>query len=318
MVNVTSKISKLFKSKKVNVLAVFVLLALFFSLLTKLSKDYTKTITFDIDRLNVPEQDVVLKDSLHKIDVTISTYGFAMLKYYFAKPKLKVDFNELQKTPTSYVWIKNSQFQSIVDQFNANTTVNNISPDTIKFRYDSYFVKTIPVVLNQKINFAPGFDIDGGYNLQPDSIKVFGAKSAIDSIKSIETKPLLLKEVNADIHTSVKLELPKSNADIKFSKHQVSVNGSVKKFTEGSLMIPVLVTNVPENVQIKYFPKEIEVTFYTSLEYYKTITPNSFKVECDYSKLDTITHWLVPKVTKQPDKVRNVRIDTKSIEFIIL
>jgi len=315
---IKSKISKLYKSRKVNVLIVFVLLALLFSLLTKLSKDYTRTISFNVEMLNVPDEHVVLHDSIHKIDVTLTTYGFNLLKYYFVKPKLQVDFSELKNTSTNYLWTKNNEFQNVVNQFNSSTIINSISPDSINFQYDSYFTKVVPVVLNEDVTFASGFDIDGYYQLQPDSIKVIGAKTAVDSITKIETMPFTLSDINSDINASINLKLPENNPDIKYLKNSVTVTGSVKKFTEGSFMVSVVVTNLPENININYFPKEIEVTFYTSLDYYKTISTNSFRVECDYSKLDTENNRLIPAIIKQPEKVKNVRLGTKSIEFIIL
>jgi len=315
---IKSKIAKLFKSKKVNVLMMFVLLALLFSLLTKLSKDYTKTISFNVVMLNVPDEHVILKDSLHKIRVTLTTYGFNLLKYYFVNPKLKVDFSKLKNEPNQYLWTKNSEFQNIVNQFNLATKINGVSPDTINFRYDARFVKNIPVVLNHDVKFASGFDIDETYHLKPDSIKVIGAKIAVDSITKVETQTLTLNDVNSDINVSVKLKLPENNPDIKFSESQVLVNGIIDKFTEGSVFVPIIITNLPKDIVIKYFPKEIEVTFYTSLDYYKNISANSFKIECDYSKLDDENNRLIPIITKAPDKVKNVRLGTKSIEFIIL
>lgn len=315
---IKNKLSKLYKSKKVNILIAFTLLALLFSLLTKLSKDYTRTITFNIDMLNVPQEHVILKDSLHKVNVTLTTYGFNLLKYYFVNPKLQVDFSKLKKTSNYYLWTKNNEFQNVANQFNANTKINGISPDSINFNYDSYFVKTVPVVLNEDVTFASGFDIDGSYQLEPDSIKVIGAKTVIDTIAKIETMTLSLKDINTDINSSIKLKIPNSDSDIKFSKGEVAVTGIVKKFTEGSFLIPVSVTNLPENVNIKYFPKEIEVIFYTSLDYFKTISANNFRIECDFSQLTEDNSKLIPKIIKQPDSVRNVKLGTKSIEFIIL
>jgi len=312
------KISKLFKSKKVNVLAVFILLALLFSLLTKLSKDYTRTISFNIEMLNVPDEHVILQDSLHKIDVTISTYGFNLLKYYFVNPKLQVDFNELKKEKADYLWTKNGEFQNIANQFNVSTTINSISPDSIIFHYDSYYVKTIPIILNEDVKFASGFDIEENYILEPDSIKIIGARVAVDSITKIETRLLVLDGVNSNINVSVNLNLPENNSDIKFSENLVLVKGEIKKFTEGSLMVPVIITNLPKNTNINYFPKEVEVTFYTSLDYYKTIASNNFRIECDYSKVDAENSRLIPKIIEQPDKVRNVRLGVKTIEFILL
>lgn len=315
---IKNKLSKLYKSKKVNILIAFSLLALLFSLLTKLSKDYTRTISFNVDMLNVPEEQIILKDSLHKINVTLTTYGFNLLKYYFVDPTLQVDFSKLKKKSNYYLWTKNNEFQNIANQFNASTKINGISPDTIKFNYDTYFVKSVPIILNKEVTFASGFDIDGSYQLQPDSIKVIGAKSVIDTISNIETMTFSLKDVNSDINSSIQLKISKGNSDIKYSEDKVTVKGTIKKFTEGSFLVPVSVINLPENVNIKYFPKEIEVIFYTSLDYYKTISENNFRIECDFSQVTDDNSKLIPKIKKQPDSVRNVRLGTKSIEFIIL
>ena len=315
---IKNKLSKLYKSKKVNILIAFSLLALLFSLLTKLSKDYTRTISFNVDMLNVPEEQIILKDSLHKINVTLTTYGFNLLKYYFVDPTLQVDFAKLKKKSNYYLWTKNNEFQNIANQFNASTKINGISPDSIKFNYDTYFVKSVPIILNKEVTFASGFDIDGSYQLQPDSIKVIGAKSVIDTITNIETMTFSLKDVNSDINSSIQLKISKGNSDIKYSEDKVTVKGTIKKFTEGSFLVPVSVINLPENVNIKYFPKEIEVIFYTSLDYYKTISENNFRIECDFSQVTDENSKLIPKIKKQPDSVRNVRLGTKSIEFIIL
>jgi len=315
---IKSKLSKLYKSKKVNILIAFTLLAVLFSLLTKLSKDYTRTIPFNVDMLNVPQEHIILKDSLDKINVTLTTYGFNLLKYYFVNPKLQVDFSKLKKTSNYYLWTKNNEFQNVANQFNSGTIINSISPDSISFHYDAYFVKSVPIVLNEDVTFASGFDIDGFYQLEPDSIKVIGAKTVIDTIAKIETMTFSLKDINSDINSSIKLKIPNSNSDIKFSEGKVTVKGIVKKFTEGSFLVPVSVTNLPENVNIKYFPKEIEVIFYTSLDYFKTITANNFRIECDFNQLTDENSKLIPKIIKQPDSVRNVRLATKSIEFIIL
>lgn len=315
---IKNKLSKLYKSKKVNILIAFSLLALLFSLLTKLSKDYTRTISFNVDMLNIPEEQIILKDSLHKINVTLTTYGFNLLKYYFVDPTLQVDFSKLKKKSNYYLWTKNNEFQNIANQFNASTKINGISPDSIKFNYDTYFVKSVPIILNKEVTFASGFDIDGSYQLQPDSIKVIGAKSVIDTISNIETMTFSLKDVNSDINSSIQLKISKGNSDIKYSEDKVTVKGTIKKFTEGSFLVPVSVINLTENVNIKYFPKEIEVIFYTSLDYYKTISENNFRIECDFSQVTDDNSKLIPKIKKQPDSVRNVRLGTKSIEFIIL
>ena len=310
-------LSILFKSKKINVLLVFVLLALLFSLLTKLSKDYTKTISFDIEMTNVPSQYVILKDSVRKLDVTLTSSGFNLLKYYIVDPQLTFDFSSIKRNKKQYLWTKNSQFQSIVNQFNLATSINALKPDTIKFNYDTRFVKRLPIVLDQNIKFATGFDIANSYVLKPDSIDVIGSKMIIDTLKQINTKTLSLSDVNNDINLFVTLNLPNNKDDFSVSSSQIEVFGAVTKFTEGSIFVPVRITNLPENLSINYFPKEIEVIFYTSLENYSNISINSFKVECDFGTLNDFENQLIPKIIEKPTQVKNLRLGTKSIEFII-
>ena len=310
-------LSRLFKSKKINVLLVFVLLALLFSLLTKLSKDYTKTISFDIEMTNVPSQYVILKDSVRKLDVTLTSSGFNLLKYYIVDPQLTFDFSSIKRNKKQYLWTKNSQFQSIVNQFNLATSINALKPDTIKFNYDTRFVKRLPIVLDQNIKFATGFDIANSYVLKPDSIDVIGSKMIIDTLKQINTKTLSLSDVNNDINLFVTLNLPNNKDDFSVSSSQIEVFGAVTKFTEGSIFVPVRITNLPENLSINYFPKEIEVIFYTSLENYSNISINSFKVECDFGTLNDFENQLIPKIIEKPTQVKNLRLGTKSIEFII-
>lgn len=315
--SVKAKISQLFKSKKINILLIFVLLALLFSVLTKLSKDYTKTISFEILIKDVPSEYVILNDTNNKIRVTITTYGFNLLKYYFIKPTLKIDFNTLKKKSNLFIWTKNNQFQEIANRFNVDTKINAISPDTINFRYDTYFTKRIPVVLKKNIKFASGFSIKDKYILRPDSVDITGAKQVVNSILKIETETLLLNEINSDIEVSLDLKLPQTNEYLRYSDNKVIVNGQVTKFTEGSVFVPIMISNLPDNLSIKYFPKEIEVIFHTSLENYKNISSSSFKIQCDYGSLDNTKTRLIPNIIKLPDGVKNVRLETKSIEFII-
>ena len=179
-------------------------------------------------------------------------------------------------------------------------------------------LKRFPIVLKEEINFVPGFDVDENYTIQPDSVNVIGGKLAVDSIAYVETNVLTINDVNSNISSSITLNLPGNYPNLKFATNEVLVKGKVKKFTEGSLLIPVFITNLPKDTTINYFPKEIEVTFYTSLESFKSITINDFRIECDFSNVNTDNGDLIPKLIKQPINARNVKITTKLIEFILL
>ncbi|MBT8271359.1 MAG: YbbR-like domain-containing protein [Bacteroidia bacterium] len=305
------------KSGRINIFLLFVLLALLFSLLTKLSRDYTQTLSMDLRPVNVPEDKVIVKDSLQKINVTLSTYGFKLIRYAVAKPIIDIDFSALDNDETYYYWTQQREFSKVVDQFDPNVRIETINPDTLKFRYDTNAVQKVPVILDANIKFSSGFDIIDSIQLEPDSIRVIGPSILIDTVSTIKTRPLTLEDINSDITELVDL-IPPDNVQISLSDQQVTIKAKVEKFTEGSVQVPVIVKNVPEDTRINIYPKTVEVIYYASLNEFKDIVPNSFIVECDYGQtLESDINFLVPKLSKKPDKVKQARLGTKRIEFIL-
>lgn len=310
-------IASFFKSKRVNVFILFFSLALLFSILSKLSSDYTKTLTFKIKPINVPEEEVIISDTLHKLDITLESYGFKFITYFFKAPEIKVDFSDLEKDKGSYLWIERKQLSSIVEQFDSKIKIKAINPDTIFFKYDTNYIKKVPVFLNETIDFAPGFDVTDEFKIKPDSVKLIGAKTILDTINEVITEPFTLNEVNTSIQQRVALNIPESFDNLKLSDTEVIVSAQVEKFTEGSLDVPVRIINVPEGTRINHYPKTVTILFYTSLSNYRTINESQFIVECNYLDINDNSSFLTPKIVKQPKHIKNVRLETKKIEFIL-
>lgn len=313
-----NKIASFFSSKKVNIFVLFLVLALLFSVLTKLSKDYTQTVAFSIESINIPEDKLIINDSSHVLDITLTTYGFKLIKYYLANPSIIVDFQNLENNNTHYFWTEKREFSNVVSQFDPNVKIISINPDTIAFRYDVNHVKKVPVILDSDINFSSGFDLISDYSIIPDSIKVIGPRVLTDSISEIVTKQLIMEDVNSNLLVSVELNLPENTEDLKFSHNQVQISAEVERFTEGSIIVPINIINIPDGIKLKYYPKEISVVYYTSLSNFKSISSSSFIVECDYKALNFNDTYLIPKIVQKPDKVKNVRLNEKRIEFILL
>lgn len=314
-----SKILASIKSKRLNVFVLFLVSAFLILLFNKLSKEYTNTLAFKIQKLNVPEEDVILNDTL-SLEITLKTHGFKWLKYYFSNPKINVDFKkDVYRKDSVFVWHKSARFLQNT-QFSNQVDVIGISPDTLYFQYDENMVKKVPVVLKSDIKYSPGYDLASDFKLKPDSVTVIGPEIKVSKIHYIETESLALKDVRADVIKTVKLKLPQRNQkhqDLKFSAVQTNLNAKVDKFTEGILKIPVQLVNVPENVTLKFFPKEVNVTYYVSLSDFNTITAKDFNVVCDFSKTVNNQFFLVPELAAYPKQVKNVKINQKRIEFII-
>lgn len=304
------------KNKKINVFIMFLLFAFIILIFTKLSKDYTNTMAFEVQTLNVPQENVILNDSVH-LNITLKTHGFIWLKYYVSKPKIKIDFSkDVHKKEDVFVWNKSRSYLNNT-QFEKQVELLSISPDPITFRYGVNMVKKVPVILNTDINFSPGFDMSSHVTSQPDSITVVGPDVLVSKITKLEAEPIILKEVREDISKIVKLKLPKNDSDLKFSNKQITIKGHVEKFTEGTLKVPVSIINVPKKTKVKYFPKVISVSYYVSLSNFNTITEKDFKVVCDFSKTNEDQSFLIPEITKSPASVKNIKVGQQRVEFII-
>jgi hypothetical protein len=250
--------------------------------------------------------------------IMVTAYGFRQIKYYLKKPSIDIDFSTLDKNTTHYNWIAKRELSNIIRQFDINEKIESIIPDTIVFRYDVNTIKKIPVVLDVDIKFSSGFDVNGAFKIEPDSISVIGPKIVLDSISMIYAEKLELDNVVSDVNSTVKLKLLSQHQDLKFSQKQAQVTGTVEKFTEGIIEVPVNVINIPKNIKIKYYPKTIPVIYYTSLSNFKSISSSSFIVESDYNSLSAADSYLIPEIVQQPDLVKNARLSIKRIEFILI
>jgi len=305
------------KGKRLNVFVLFLFLSFLISLLSKLSNTYTQTLQFELQPTQLKSNEVLVSKDAKTINVTISGKGFALLKYYIETPTIDVDFSELNKNKAHYFWTERSQLEKIINHFDSKITVKSINPDTLIFPYDRQFIKKIPVEVLVNASFAVGFDLVNPFRAVPDSITLIGPESLVKTISAIKTKPLDLIDVNANIDRVVALDIPTTSDQLSYSEQTVSVRAEVEKFTEGSVNVPVTIVNVPDNLTLNFFPKEITVIFYASLKAYNSIDASHFSVECDFNTLTAENSYLNPVLVKQPTTVKTTKLKGTEFEYVI-
>ena len=307
----------LLQGKRLNVFVLFLFLSFLISLLSKLSNTYTQTLQFELQPTQLKSNEVLVSKGAKKINITISGKGFFLLKHYMETRIIDVDFSQLNKDKTHYFWTERSQLEKIINHFDSKIAVKSINPDTLLFAYDRQFVKKIPVEVSVNSSFAFGFDLVNSYQSVPDSITLIGPESLLKTISKIQTKTLNLTAVNSNIERVVALDIPKTAQQITYSDQSVSIIGEVDKFTEGSVNVPVTIVNVPDNLTLNFFPKEITVIFYASLSAYNGIEASHFSVECDFNTLTAENSYLNPVLVQQPTTVKTAQLKSTKFEYVI-
>jgi|TARA_B110000902_G_scaffold64139_1_gene76039 hypothetical protein len=305
------------KEKRLNVFILFLFLSFLISLLVKLSNTYTQTLSFQLVPTQLMSNELIVSEDSQMINITISGRGFELLKYYIEKPIINVDFSQLRKNNHKYIWSERGQLDKIINHFDSKIVVKSINPDTLFFPFDSQFTKKIPVKILVNPTFAVGFDLVDEFQSAPDSITMIGPESILKPIAFVSTKKIELSEINSDINMLAELNIPSNLSQLKLSHQSVSVTAKVDKFTEGLVNVPVTIINVPEDLSINFFPKEISVIFYSSLDAYNSIDKTDFTVECDFNILTADNNYLNPVLVKQPLNVKTAKLKITQLEFII-
>lgn len=305
------------RTKRLNVFVLFLLLAFFISLLSKLTSPTTHTLQFELQPTKLPARVLLVEDRLPVVDVTITTNGFSLLKFAFKKLKLNVDFSTLQKNDTAYYWEQSAHRAEIAQYFNSNTVIENIRPAAFSFSYATQFTKKVPVKINLQPEFVVGYDLKSPLRAQPDSITIVGPEQYLNAIDAVATEGLKMIDVKTDIDVVLDLDISDFPSYLKFSTNQVQVLGTVDKFTEGTVSIPVQLVNLPEHLVVSIFPKEIPVVYYTTLSTYDAIRPEDFRIECDFNTLDRSSNVMIPKLVAYPRTAKTAALQINSLEYVI-
>ncbi len=311
------KIRSVYKTRKFNVFLFFLLLALIYSMLSKLTSNYTKTIVFAVKAVDVPSDQVVLDQSIDSIRLELKGYGYNLAKYYIDEPLIEISLNNLNKVNSKYQWTKQRNFSDLQSKFNKSVSLVSSSVDQIDFIIEQYESKKVPIELELAIGYKSGFDSFQEYKLSKDSITVTGPNSLIDTINVIQTHKLVLNEIDSEINTKIKIKSPENN-NITHSETEIDFQLKVEKFTEESIKVPITIVNIDDNMKINYYPKVVSVLYRVSIKDYKAVNPMDFRVECDLNTINKDNSVLISSITKKPSNVKKCRIENNQIQYVII
>jgi hypothetical protein len=307
------------RKKNVKRFSIFFVIAFIFLIFSKLTNDYKQTITLKLNLTNLADEIVLQNDSLNTINAYIEAKGFALIPFIFNNSKdilLDAESDVLQKA-NHYLFDVQKHLYIIEDQLGESYKVISLKPDTLKLDYSNLTSKFVPLQLKSKITFTPGFDIKNNIQFSIDSIKVVGAKTIIDSIEVVTTEQLELIDVSSDINEELNVDMSQLSGVEVYPK-RISINAKIVRFTEGTIEVPITVTNKPSNVLINYFPKKVTLSYYVDLDSYSSISSSDFIVECNFSEASDNQSYLIPKISNKPDNIKRVNIKQKRIDYIKL
>lgn len=304
-------------NKKLRVFLLFLFLSILFWSLIKLSKEYIAEVEFDLSYSDVPQNKLIQNEPDEKVTLTLRTVGFKLLNYGFKRRVLDYSLSEIsRKTGSLYFSETKSNINFLQAQLSAETVVLNIEPDTLFFDLGVKKSKKVSVQSRVDFQFKTGFNFVKPYELSAKEITIAGPEKIIDTIDNVFTEPFEVKNISESFEQKIKLISP--NESVVLSTDEIVVSGEVDKITDGSYTIPFEIINLPRNVIISTYPKEVKVVYQVALKDFNKIPENSFRVQCDYSQTENNgLDYLIPKIVDKPEIIHDVKIVPNKIEFLI-
>ena len=288
-------------------------------LLITFSKEYTTVITYPVNYNNISQDKLLQEIPIKKIDLSITATGFKILRAKLTTKKINLEASKLRKKNASkFYFLPKNQTTKIQKQLLKGIVLEEILQDTIFLNLGVLTSKKVALKPQVDITYHIGYDLLDQLTVTPDSIVVSGPEDLLKNITYLNLSPLVLKGVKASFTEEVSILKSAKQKNLKFKNTKVTIAGKVDKFTEGSVQVPFIIKNLPENTNLTILTDKVEIVYVVALSNFAKVSEASFVVECDYElAVKNDVGYLIPKITTEIDFIKNIKIIPNKIDFLI-
>ena len=313
------KIEKIRNDKRIVVFLVCLAIATGLWFLNALSKDYSTTISYPVRYVNPPNRQFLANVPPSKLELKVDAHGFTLLRH-----KLSLSFSPIILNLTNitknlasdngtYSIQSSSLMKRIRSQVSNEISILEVNPDIISIVLDSLRVKTIPVRANVNLSFKQQFNLMNPVSIRPKEVKITGPSAVIDTIVFLTTKRQTFEELDESLEKYLEVEHP---AKTTLNPDKVILKVEVEKYTEKVLKVPVLVRDKPDDVSVKLFPSEVNLTCLVGLSEFENITANNFSAFVDFGQIQSNSNNLSVHIENKSKYIQVVRTIPEVVEYL--
>lgn len=278
---------------------------------------------FDVHYVNQPIGKVVLNELPSQLKIKIKGLGYDLMAYTsrLKRSSVRVDLSRLKvlNNGVQSSTLASTSFSTYIsNQLGEQIEIRAIYPDSIHFLFDERIEKQVRIVPNTSLGFKRQFQLFGAVKVKPAITTVVGPASIVDTLTQIYTKKLVLTELSETITESVGFKKAYALNKLQLEPEKVLLHIPVEKFTESAVLVKVKSVNVPDSIQIKAIPSEVEVKFLIPLSKMASLASAKFTAEIDYNQInDNFNHKLKVVLTKFPPYIKSLTLTPEKVEYIL-
>lgn len=147
------------------------------------------------------------------------------------------------------------------------------------------------------------------------NISVYASDVVLDTLNQAKTVFTEIKKGNKTITKTIQLQ---KVSEATYDPTSVTITIPIEEFTEKTLEIPVLCTDLPPHYTLRTFPSVAKVTCSIPLSRFKDLSEDAFEIRFSFKDLEQNVSGSLPiQLTKKPDWVNSVALVPDKIEFIL-
>lgn len=307
--------------RKILIYIFFLIISGFLWLISSLSRQYSTTIIYPVKYINYPTNYASLNTLPKELNLKIFGYGYNLLQYKWSTPSfpiiidLKKKFAQKKSNHVVFAIATANEIPIINTQVGSLIEIQKIEPDTIFFEFTKVAQKKVQVKSDVTLSFDPKFAAENDLQIKPAWVSISGPYPMIDTIDFVSTENIVFTKISQNIKKTVSLV---SIENIKIEPFEVTIDLKVEKFTETSIQVPLIIKNLPQNLQMHVFPKTIKATFSCGLSKCKSIQAKDFSFAVDYNEaIKNKGNQVKVELLKKPEDAKDIHFTPKNVEFLI-
>ncbi len=265
---------------------------------------------------NVPDSVTFISDIPEKVHVSVRDKGTNLWRNHWRPPTISIDFRDYGENGILR-FSKEDIAASLKSQFGKTATITSVSLDSLYLDYTTNKGKRVPVVIDAKVTAASGSVISGNMRSHPSSVYVYGEKRVLDTIHSVHTSLLTMKDISESCKVDVEMQ---KIAKAKIIPSKVEVEVTVEPLVKKEAMITITAINVPHDRSLLLFPSKIPVDYYVAMSHLGDNDDPDVELTVDYRDLlkSPASSKLGITIARFPSRLQNLTLKTDSVEYTVV
>jgi YbbR domain-containing protein len=291
--------------------------------LLRFSEERTDTIKVQLNFINYPKSQILVSSVPKAIPVAIQGRGFELISrsFGFRSSSIDIDLSKAKKLnlndETHYLWLPNQHkleiYQAIGSKLKIGDALSKV--DTVKLIFSKKVEKELFTSFNYQVNKSREHFILKKPVMSPRKVIAIGAKSKLKLIDTVYTELAELDLLDTDLNTTYKLQ--RFDGIDSLFEDSVKVYMEIEALKESNITIPISILNLPDSLEFKLFPNEVNVTFVCAESDEKEIQTEDFRASVRFEDIKSSFNRLNVILNQYPNTLKNLRIEPSSVEYII-